>query len=72
MNTININSTFSITPAGMCSSYSSPRVNVTSAIRIIVMVRMVHLSSLFDISSCGLDIHISFRGMYGTPTGAYN
>lgn len=64
--------TFSITPAGICSSYSSPRVKVTSAVRIIVMVRIVHLSQLFDISSRGLDMHIIFRGMYGTPIGAYN
>lgn len=59
--------TFNVSPEGKPSSYSSPRTNVNSIVRIMDTVRIVHFSPSFEISKRGLAKPIIFRAIYGTP-----
>lgn len=59
--------TFSVSPDGMTSSYSSPTLKFNSVVRIKVEVLMVQVSSLQEISTTGVEAAIICRARNGTP-----
>lgn len=59
-------------PPGIVSSYSSPSLNLLIAVLKRVAMVTIHSSSFLFISKEGLDEHIIFLGIYGTPEHKQN